>query len=79
MYVLYTESLKACLALLLFSCVVLDTVLPWVTVSMTVMRERKQFKGSLVTLATNSSFDKSTVRRGLAELCHVTAEVFCFC
>lgn len=37
MYVLYTESLEACLALLLFSCIVLNTVFLWVTVAMTVV------------------------------------------
>lgn len=57
MYVLYTESLKACLALLLFSYVVLNTVLLW-------LQWPRLLCGGGVTpespFATNSSFDKST-------------------
>lgn len=61
MYVLYTESLKACLALLLFSCVVLNTVFPWLQLPWPLCGgDATQSKGSLVTFATNSSFDKST-------------------
>lgn len=61
MYVLYTESLKACLALLLFSRIILKTVFPLVPLLLELGGgDATQSKGSLVTLATNSSFDKST-------------------
>lgn len=81
MYVLYTEGLRACL--LLFSCIVFNTVFSWVRLPwLFVWKRCNTIQRELCNLSNQQQLWQINRRGSVAKWCHVTAGVFffvCFC